>query len=75
MVPANPADLDSIKYYTSIGDFHNSDRFTAKLFNADLSVFGELSSVGELNLNFKKELGEVHDYRRDLNIANQTFKK
>ena len=72
MVPANPADLDSIKYYTSIGDFHNSDRLTARLFNADLSVFGELSSVGELNLEFKKELGEVHDYRRDLNIANST---
>lgn len=72
IVKGNVQDLDSIKHYTSIGDFHASDKFASRLFSSDLSTFGTLSSIGELYINFFKKPGEVKGYKRALNLSDAT---
>lgn len=69
MLKVQTNDLDSIKYFTSIGDFKNCDRVVSRLFRSDWSNIGQLSSIGELSFTFKKELGEIKNYKRCLDLS------
>ena len=66
------AEIDSIRTYTSLGDFKNSDRLVKRVFKSDVSTLGGLSTIGELYMNFPKEAGMITNYKRELDLANST---
>ena len=61
-------DINSLKKCISAGDFKNGDKLLSKIFTSDLSTVGQLSTVGELFMDFKKEFGPVMDYKRTLDL-------
>jgi alpha-L-fucosidase 2 len=61
--------IDSIKKYTSLGEFFKVDSLIDKTFKGGWHL-GALSSVGSLVLDFDAHKGTITDYRRILDLKN-----